>query len=124
MTTVIDRPDVVRLTGGARGELGGTHSPDRAHRDEGLGVVLPAIAALVVGAVLGVISWRTGIPPGAAGLVLPTGVVAGLVVRQAWTIRDRARLARTLAVREEHYRSLLGASSDIIAVCDAGGTIT
>jgi diguanylate cyclase (GGDEF)-like protein/PAS domain S-box-containing protein len=62
--------------------------------------------------------------PGAAALAVAVGVAAALCVRLVLMLHDRARLGAALAAREEHFRSLVQASSDVITVCDDDGVIT
>ena len=50
-------------------------------------------------------------------------VLIALVVRQAVTLLENARLTRELAVREEHFRSLVQGSSDVIVTVNPAGRI-
>jgi diguanylate cyclase (GGDEF)-like protein/PAS domain S-box-containing protein len=50
-------------------------------------------------------------------------VLAALVVRQAVTLLENATLTRELAVREEHFRSLVQGSSDVIVTVNPAGQI-
>jgi diguanylate cyclase (GGDEF)-like protein/PAS domain S-box-containing protein len=50
-------------------------------------------------------------------------VLAALVVRQAVTLLENRRLTRQLAVREDHFRSLVQGSSDVIMTVDPGGWV-
>ena len=58
-------------------------------------------------------------------VLLGTGgvVLVALVVRQAVTLLENAGLTRKLAVREEHFRSLVQGSSDVILTVDPAGRI-
>jgi diguanylate cyclase (GGDEF)-like protein/PAS domain S-box-containing protein len=62
--------------------------------------------------------------------VIGAVVVAMVVARQLIGIAENARLTGSLAAamgeaqeREEHFRSLVQGSSDVLTICDAGGTI-
>jgi diguanylate cyclase (GGDEF)-like protein len=48
-------------------------------------------------------------------------VLTALVVRQAVTLLENQRLTRQLTVREDHFRSLVQGSSDVIMTVDPGG---
>ena len=48
-------------------------------------------------------------------------VLTALVVRQAVTLLENQRLTRQLLVREDHFRSLVQGSSDVIMTVDPGG---
>jgi diguanylate cyclase (GGDEF)-like protein/PAS domain S-box-containing protein len=58
------------------------------------------------------------------------GVVVLVVLRQLLSVSDNARLTRSLAAamheaqqREEHFRSLVQGSSDVLTICERDGTI-
>ena len=50
-------------------------------------------------------------------------VLAALVVRQGVTLLENHRLTRQLALREEHFRSLVQGSSDVIMTVDPDGRL-
>lgn len=58
-------------------------------------------------------------------VLLATGgtVLTALVVRQAVTLLENQRLTRQLAVREDHFRSLVQGSSDVIMTVDPAGRL-
>lgn len=57
--------------------------------------------------------------------LLATGgtVLTALVVRQGVTLLENQRLTRQLSVREDHFRSLVQGSSDVIMTVDPGGRL-
>jgi diguanylate cyclase (GGDEF)-like protein/PAS domain S-box-containing protein len=87
-------------------------------------ILLPSLAAVVCGGTVALLRLIFGFRPEPGWLVVAAGVVAGLVVRQAMTLRERAALADELARRESHYLALLSASSDVIAVIGEDGTVS
>ena len=78
--------------------------------------VLPVVAVVAADA-LGAVEVPEAAVPGAIALVL------GLVLRQAVTERDNTRLLARLAEREELFRSLVTASSDLISLHDQDGRV-
>ena len=83
---------------------------------------LPYLPVLLVVAVVaadaaGTVEIPTAAVPGAIGLVL------ALMLRQAVTERDNTRLLDRLAEREELFRSLVTASSDLISLHDQDGRV-
>jgi diguanylate cyclase (GGDEF)-like protein/PAS domain S-box-containing protein len=65
-----------------------------------------------------------------ASTVIGASVVSLVVARQVLGVSDNARLTRSLAVamreaqeREEHFRSLVQESSDVLTICESDGTI-
>jgi diguanylate cyclase (GGDEF)-like protein/PAS domain S-box-containing protein len=59
----------------------------------------------------------------AALLAAGTTVLAALVIRQGITLLDNHALTRELAVREDHFRSLVQGSSDVIMTVDPEGRL-
>jgi diguanylate cyclase (GGDEF)-like protein/PAS domain S-box-containing protein len=67
---------------------------------------------------------------GGAETTIGATVVALVVARQLLGVSDNARLTRSLAnaigearAREEHFRSLVQGSSDVLTICERDGTI-
>jgi diguanylate cyclase (GGDEF)-like protein len=58
-------------------------------------------------------------------VLLTTGgaVLTALAIRQGVTLLENNILTRELAVREDHFRSLVQGSSDVIMTLDPGGTL-
>ena len=61
---------------------------------------------------------------GGVAVAAAVGTTVALVARQTLMMRQRIRLSEALAEREEHFRSLVQASSDVITVCDENDVIT
>jgi diguanylate cyclase (GGDEF)-like protein/PAS domain S-box-containing protein len=66
----------------------------------------------------------------AGALLYPISVVGLVVLRQLLKVSESRRRTRSLETamlaaqaREEHYRSLVAGSSDVLTICDADGTI-
>jgi diguanylate cyclase (GGDEF)-like protein/PAS domain S-box-containing protein len=71
-----------------------------------------------------VTAWAAFVAPVGPGIfALYVSLFAALVVRQAVTVRDNQRLLRELAEREDHFRSLVLGSTDVILVVDDAGCI-
>jgi diguanylate cyclase (GGDEF)-like protein/PAS domain S-box-containing protein len=87
-------------------------------------VGLPVFIGGLVGIAAQVVATATVSRPGAAALAVAVGIAAALSVRLVLMLNDRARLGAELAEREQHFRSLVQASSDLITVCDEVGIIT
>jgi diguanylate cyclase (GGDEF)-like protein/PAS domain S-box-containing protein len=60
---------------------------------------------------------------GPAETMIGGAVVVLVVARQVLGVIENGRLTRSLADREEHYRSLVQGSSDVLTICDRDGTI-
>ncbi|MBS2961794.1 GGDEF domain-containing protein [Actinocrinis puniceicyclus] len=88
-----------------------------------LGLLAPYLAGLIclagimADALIADHRERPALP--AAGV---TGLAA-LVARQAVTLRDDRRLTRELTAREDHFRSLVQGSGDVIMTLDPGGRV-
>jgi diguanylate cyclase (GGDEF)-like protein/PAS domain S-box-containing protein len=78
-----------------------------------------AFVALVV-----VTAWAVLVEPVGAGVfALYVSLFAALVARQVATLRDNQRLLAELAEREDHFRSLVMGSADVILVVDDAGCV-
>jgi diguanylate cyclase (GGDEF)-like protein/PAS domain S-box-containing protein len=103
-----------------RSDLLGTHEPRAFSVAE---AVVPAVVtagcamAVVADAALG----SRG--PNEVALVVTGVVVVVLVARQAMTLVENVMLSRELADREDHYRSLVQSSNDVIMIMDSDGVV-
>ncbi|MEE1927317.1 diguanylate cyclase [Streptomyces sp. TRM 70351] len=87
---------------------------------------LAALTPYLAGAVctLGVLYHLSdGRPPDHVVLVTACVVVLALVVRQGIMLMDNVRLTRELAHKENHFRSLVQGSSDVIMITSPGGLL-
>ncbi|MFL6138068.1 MAG: putative bifunctional diguanylate cyclase/phosphodiesterase [Frankiaceae bacterium] len=80
--------------------------------------------ALVVAVGVALAGMAAGGRPGWAETGIVGGLGALLLVRQVLAMIDTGELSRALARSEEHFRSLVQGSSDVITVIDAAGRIT
>jgi diguanylate cyclase (GGDEF)-like protein/PAS domain S-box-containing protein len=62
--------------------------------------------------------------PGGVVVGLAVGTTVALMVHQRRLMRRRISVSEAVAQREEHFRSLVQASSDVITVCDDRDVIT
>ncbi|HSK27867.1 MAG TPA: EAL domain-containing protein [Jiangellales bacterium] len=77
-----------------------------------------SLAALALGAAA-----FAGEVLGVTTLVLAGSVVLALLARQYLTLVDNVQLVEELAAREDHFRSIVLSSSDVILVTDGRGTV-
>jgi diguanylate cyclase (GGDEF)-like protein/PAS domain S-box-containing protein len=82
----------------------------------------PYAVAALAGTALGAAA-LSGADLGTTTLVLAGSVVLALLARQYLTLVDNVRLVEELAAREDHFRSIVLSSSDVILVTDARGTV-
>jgi diguanylate cyclase (GGDEF)-like protein/PAS domain S-box-containing protein len=82
----------------------------------------PYAVAALAGTALGAAA-VSGAYLGVTTLVLAGSVVLALLARQYLTLVDNVRLVEELAAREDHFRSIVLSSSDVILVTDARGTV-
>ena len=85
-----------------------------------LGALAPYLAAgaAAVALVMGAVDSRTLDP---VALVIGGSVLVTLIIRQGVTLLDNVALNRELAAREDHFRSLVQRSSDVITIAGADG---
>jgi diguanylate cyclase (GGDEF)-like protein/PAS domain S-box-containing protein len=102
-----------------RSDLLGTYQPRAFSITE---AVVPA-AVTAACAVAVVIDSLVGTQPDTVALASTGVVVVVLVARQAVTLVDNMMLSRELAAREDHYRSLVQSSNDVIMITDAEGVV-
>ncbi|WP_461028106.1 diguanylate cyclase domain-containing protein, partial [Streptomyces sparsus] len=87
-----------------------------------LAALTPYLAAAVC--TLGVLyNFADGREAGRVVLVTSGTVVLALVVRQGIMLTDNVRLTRELAHKENHFRSLVQGSSDVIMIAASSGTL-
>ena len=97
--------------------------PRHAQRGSVTRLALPYAIAGGCGIVLAIAAF-TGDGLGAVPIGLMVSVVVVLILRQATSIRDTADLMHELAASEDHFRSLVLGSSDVIMVTDGEGRVT
>lgn len=87
-----------------------------------LGLIAPYLSATVcvVGVVCEAALNRSADP---VALVVAGGVLLGLIVRQGATLVENLRLTRELVVREDHFRTLVQGSRDVITIAGLDGTL-
>jgi diguanylate cyclase (GGDEF)-like protein/PAS domain S-box-containing protein len=88
-----------------------------------LGLLFPYLAGLIclAGIMVDGLTGDHRVHP--ALLAAGATVLTALVARQAVTLLDNRRLNRELTVREDHFRSLVQGSSDVIMTVDPGGRL-
>lgn len=88
-----------------------------------LGLLFPYLAGLIglAGIMVDGLTGDRRVPP--ALLAAGATVLTALVARQAVTLLDNHRLTRQLTVREDHFRSLVQGSSDVIMTVDPSGRL-
>lgn len=86
-----------------------------------LGLLLPYLAGCIclAGIMVDGLSDDHRVHP--ALLAAGVAVLAALVVRQGMTLLENQRLNRQLIIREDHFRSLVQGSSDVIMTVDPSG---
>ena len=87
-----------------------------------LGSLVP-YGALLVAIGVALADMVAGGRPGWVEVGIICGLVGLLLVRQMLSMLDTVELSRALARSEEHFRSLVQGSSDVITVVDADGTV-
>jgi diguanylate cyclase (GGDEF)-like protein/PAS domain S-box-containing protein len=102
-----------------RSDLLGTHHPRAFSLTE---AVAPAVVTAAC-AVAVVVDSALGDGPDSIALAVTGVVVVVLVLRQAMTLVENLTLSRELADREDHYRSLVQSSNDVIMITDGDGVV-
>jgi len=85
-------------------------------------IVTPFLVAVIAGGIIAADVFM-GRSPGTGTLALVLSVIAALIVRQSMTMVDSAALLRELAESEDHFRSLVLGSNDVLVVSDNRGDI-
>ena len=97
----------------------GSHRP----REMSFGEAVTPYAITGATAIAVVIGTMVRHGPDRTALVATGVVVVVLVLRQAVTLLDNVALSRELADREDHYRSLVQSSNDVIMITDRDGVV-
>ncbi|MCX9191822.1 phosphodiesterase [Carbonactinospora thermoautotrophica] len=87
-----------------------------------LGVLTPYLAAAASGTAV-VAGILTGNPLDPVVLLIGGSVIIALLIRQGVTLLDNVALNRELAAREDHFRSLVQGSSDVIMIATEQGQL-